>query len=931
MRDSHTLRVNLIGSILLSLWVACGGGGEACAQAKTQAGTQARPGKFFVRPRVDVVPGRPDFGTPAKATVRPKVGLVLSGGGARGIAQIGVLRELEAAGIQIDFVAATSIGGVVGGLYAAGWTPAELESLTIATRWDDVLTLADETERSNLFVDQKQARDRSFLVIRFDGLSPVLPPAVSSGQRFTDMLSMLVLRAPYHPDPDFDALKIPFRAVATDLVSGARVILSSGSLAEAIRAGATVPLLFNPIERDSMRLVDGGLLSNIPVDVARGAGCDIVIAVNSTSRLRTADEMEAPWETADQIMGIMMQSPNAEQLGDADIVITPEVGAHLSTDFSGLDTLIERGRAATRDMIPALLALYEERRAILAGLTDPDGDSAYVLPSVSFAGGAVPDSLARHILSEAQSRPVSLRDIRDHVDLLYETGRYSDAVAEVEPAATPVVVRYVVTENPILRDVRCSGCQRVTMEQASVLFSGLIGEPLVRKHVREATERLLREYRNQGYALARVDSTAFDATTGVLTVHVREGIIGRIDVTGNLRAKDWIVRREFPLGVGDVFEIERARQGVANISATGLFEYVYLEVDYHDPQPTVTIRVKEHPSQIIHLGVRVDNERSIQGMLDLRDENLFGSGMEVGGTVAGGARNLDMVGEYKIRRLFHTYITAGISGFYRQKDSYLYADAPVTNPDEWRRDRVGEYRTFKSGVMVSIGSQLERLGTFTVDLIAESDRIVSIENAAALEESNQLRLIRVGTVVDTKNRYPFPTSGTGLNLSYEFSLAALGGDVGYNALRLSYESYVALAEAWTLYPRVTVGFGDGAMPLSQQFSLGGQESFMGLREDDSRGRQLLLLNLGVRYRLPFTLLFDAYAGVRYDLGTISAVPQEIKSSTLRHGLGASLGFDTPVGPAVLALGRSFTVGSDSDGKFVQLGPYQFYFFIGYRL
>jgi NTE family protein len=121
------------------------------------------------------------------------------------------------------------------------------------------------------------------------------------------------------------------------------------------------------------------------------------------------------------------------------------------------------------------------------------------------------------------------------------------------------------------------------------------------------------------------------------------------------------------------------------------------------------------------------------------------------------------------------------------------------------------------------------------------------------------------------------------------------------------------------------------MPLSQQFSLGGQESFMGLREDDSRGRQLLLLNLGVRYRLPFTLLFDTYAGVRYDLGTISAVPQEIKSSTLRHGLGASLGFDTPVGPAVLALGRSFTVGSDSDGKFVQLGPYQFYFFIGYRL
>jgi outer membrane protein assembly factor BamA len=343
------------------------------------------------------------------------------------------------------------------------------------------------------------------------------------------------------------------------------------------------------------------------------------------------------------------------------------------------------------------------------------------------------------------------------------------------------------------------------------------------------------------------------------------------------------------------------------------------------------IRVKERPSRIIRLGMRVDNERSIQGMLDLRDENLLGSGMELGAMIAGGARNLDVAGEYKIRRLFHTYITAGVSGFYRQWDSYLYADAPVSSPDEWRRDRVGEYRTIKSGVTVSLGSQLERLGTFTVDLIAESDRVVDIENATALEESNQLRMIRIGTVVDTKNRYPFPTSGTGLNLSYEFSLAALGGDVGYTALRLNYESHIALAQAWTFSPRLTVGFADRSMPLSQQFSLGGLDSFMGLREDDSRGRQLLLLNLGVRYRLPFRVLFDTYAGLRYDLGTISAEPQEVKFSTLRHGVGASLGFDTPVGPAVVALGRSFLVNSDPDGKFVQLGPYQFYFALGYRL
>ena len=927
MQDSHTLRFAPIVGLCLALLIPL----DRARDVRSQPDRQVEPSMLVIRPRVEIVPGRPDLGRPSNATVRPKIGLVLSGGGARGIAQIGVLQELESAGIGIDFIAATSIGSVVGGLYAAGWTPAELESLAVSTHWDDILTLADNIERENLFVDQKQARDRSFLVVRFDGLSPVLPPAVSSGQRFTDLLSTLVLQAPYHANPDFDALKIPFRAVATDLVSGTRVVLSSGSLGEAIRAAATVPLLFNPIERDGMRLVDGGLISNVPVDVARGAGCDIVVAVNSTSRLRTSDEMEAPWETADQIMGIMMQSSNAEQLGDADLVVTPEIGAHLSTDFTGLDTLIERGRAAGREMIPAIRALYEERRAIFVGLTDPEEDAPLLSPRVSFAGGALPESLARHILEEAALRPVHLRDVRDHVDLLYQTGRYSDVVAEVETGGNAAAVRYMVTENPVLRDVRFNGCERVTAEKARAFFRGLLGEPFVQNHVAGATEALLREYRTRGYSLARVDSTTFDGASGVLMLYMHEGIIGRIDVAGSDRTKDWIVRREFPLRVGDVFEIESAKEGIANISATGLFEYVYLEVTYEDPRPAITIRVREHPSQLIRLGVRVDNERSIQGMLDLRDENLFGAGMELGATVAGGARNLDVTGEYKIRRLFHTYVSVGVKGFYSQKNSYLYADAPTTTPDEWRRDRVGEYRTLRSGVVLSIGSQLERLGTFTVDLIAESDRVLNIENAASVEEANRLRMIRVGTVVDTKDQYPFPTSGTALNLSYEFSLSALGGDVGYNALRMSYESFLAIADAWTASPRLTVGFADQSMPLSQQFSLGGLDSFMGLREDDSRGRQLLLLNVGIRYRLPFSLLFDTYASLRYDLGTISASPQEIKLSTLRHGVGLGLGFDTPVGPAIFALGRSFTVGSDPAGKFLQLGPYQFYFLIGYRL
>ncbi|MCK5571675.1 MAG: patatin-like phospholipase family protein, partial [Bacteroidetes bacterium] len=235
-----------------------------------------------VRPEFDDSPGGRNDVLPRQQLRQPRIGLVLSGGGARALSQVGILKAFERHGIPIDFISGTSMGAVVGGLYASGWTPAEIESIATYTDWDEVLSLVQDTRRTDLFPDQRLAVDRSFLVVRFEGFRPVIPPAVSTGQRLTNMLSTLTLQSLYHPNPSFDDLKIPFRAVATDLISGERIIQSSGSLVEALRATATVPLLFTPIEKEGMQLVDGGLVTNIPVDVARDAGCDIVIAVNTT-------------------------------------------------------------------------------------------------------------------------------------------------------------------------------------------------------------------------------------------------------------------------------------------------------------------------------------------------------------------------------------------------------------------------------------------------------------------------------------------------------------------------------------------------------------------------------------------------------------------------------------------------------------------------
>ena len=296
---------------------------------------------------------------PHRAVKRPRVAVVLSGGGARGVASIGVLKVLEQADIPVDLIVGTSIGSILGGLYASGYSIGQLERMVDTTNWADVLSFNDEARRADLFLDQKLAEDRSILTVRFQGFEPIVPQSLSTGQRLTNYLNLLVLQGIYHPNPSFDDLRIPFRAVATDLVSGKAIALDRGDLTEALRASVSVPLLFSPVPRDSARLLDGGLVSNIPVDVARAWGADIVVAVDVTSPLRPIERLNAAWEVADQILGITMQTANRIQLANASIVVRPDLGTHLSDDFTHLDSLVAAGERAARDHLEQLKSLVK--------------------------------------------------------------------------------------------------------------------------------------------------------------------------------------------------------------------------------------------------------------------------------------------------------------------------------------------------------------------------------------------------------------------------------------------------------------------------------------------------------------------------------------------------------------------------------------------
>jgi len=294
---------------------------------------------------------------------RPRVGLVLSGGGARGLAHVGVLRALEELRIPVDAIAGTSMGAVVGGLYASGMTPAEIDALMRGMDWN--AAFRDRPARNTLNYRRKQD-DREFLVripLGIQGGSFRVPRGLIQGQRLTQTLRIETM--PVAAIEDFDALPTRFRAVAADLETGARVVLSGGDLTSAMRASMSAPGVFAPVEIDGRLLVDGGIVENLPVDVAKSMGVDIIIAVDVGFQPVPRKELTSALAVSNQAVTIMMQRETGRQrslLSARDVLILPDLGGLQSTDFGAAPKTIELGLAATRASAERLaqLALPEE-------------------------------------------------------------------------------------------------------------------------------------------------------------------------------------------------------------------------------------------------------------------------------------------------------------------------------------------------------------------------------------------------------------------------------------------------------------------------------------------------------------------------------------------------------------------------------------------
>ncbi|MDY0249995.1 MAG: patatin-like phospholipase family protein [Pseudomonas sp.] len=288
------------------------------------------------------------FAGPMVDAERERVGLVLSGGAARGLAHIGVLKALEEQGVVIDAIAGTSMGAVVGGLYAAGYSIAELEQLATGLDWQ--LALSDAPPREDVPFRRKQD-DRDFLVkqklsFRDDG-SLGLPLGVLQGQNLAVLLEKLFARV--GAVEDFDQLPIPFRAVAADIATGETVVFSQGHLALAVRASMSIPALLTPVEVDGRLLVDGGISNNIPVDIARRMGVDRVIVVDIGSPLASTESLQTVFNILNQSVALLTRRNSEAQLAtlqEQDILVQPILTGFAVTDFARAQAMIDAGYRA---------------------------------------------------------------------------------------------------------------------------------------------------------------------------------------------------------------------------------------------------------------------------------------------------------------------------------------------------------------------------------------------------------------------------------------------------------------------------------------------------------------------------------------------------------------------------------------------------------
>ncbi len=821
-----------------------------------------------------------------------KIALVLSGGGARGLAHLGVLKALEENNIPIDLIVGSSIGSVIGGFYAAGYTSQELIRIFSQIDWQNLFS--DEPQRTNLFWSQKYTPRKHALELRFDGSMPYVPASLTPGQKVFDIIYSYLLYANFQSANDFDNLRIPFRAVATDLITGQKIVIDKGDLAEALSGSMAFPLLFSPVEWDTMWLVDGGIRDNLPVDVAIANNADLTIAVDATSPLRNSGQMKAPWQIADQVTTILMKQPTQKSRTLADVLIAPQLGDQSLGDFSNIDTLVQLGYQATQekmDSLKNLISIYQEN---LWGENNFIGD----VHTVEMFGSPTPGKdIFAGVLKTRPGQPLYLYDLYHDLQKLYRSGKVVEAYVKLSGTLDFLTVQFHIMWQPVVKKVslisRSHNPDPALLPAVLVYPDGPLNFNLLFRNL----DSLMNKFISSGYSLARVVEIAYLPEDSSLSVIFDQGSIESISVKGNKDTRDAIIFRELTLKKGKIFQAHQAIESIQNIYSTGLFDRVTLNVIRNESTNSLILRVKEKKYVLMRIGLNASTERQAKAFVEFADDNLLG--LEIKTSLSGMIGSLERGAEFKLYsvRLFRTLLTYRLSFYYQDRLDKYFIDF----------GHLGDYLTIRRGMTFIFGQQIARLGSISAEIRWDD---VSLFTKDVFDfpygSDYRIRSFAVRSVVDKRDRLPFAENGIYNRWFWETgSRSILGGSTSFTRFYISLEGYYPVFTHFLVYHiKSTAGSGDNTVPFSEFFTLGGLNDFPGLYENEKFGRQIASVKNELRYRFRWGTPMDLYLGASYNIGaTWASSENQIKKSDFLTSWSVSLATHTVFGPIQVAFSR----------------------------
>ena len=808
--------------------------------------------------------------------------LALSGGGARGLSVIGILKAFKEKNIHVVAITGTSIGGIIGGLYASGYTPGQLDSITSGLDFNSLFS--NSPSRKSMFLTQRQGRDQHLISIRFDKFRPIIPQALTAGQKLTAFLTDLTTKANYHSHSDFSHLTIPFKTISTDIVSGKKVILDKGSLVEAMRATMAFPLAFTGLEKDGQILMDGGMVTPIPVDLVRqmSDSVNFVVAINTASKLVPKKDIVTPLDIANQVTSIMTADKLARQLAHADFVVEPPLNNFKSTDFKDKDSIIALGYRSGLTASDSIISLIRKRtlsknyHIIIINTDSVPKD--IILP------------LEDHFLNKTLTQKELITRLKK-ISLKLNLFRIEADIIPLDKnsnGTTRIALKFHAYHNFTFSKTHFKFSGNAIFDDTTLALQLLTSDSLITPRVlKKGLRKILKLYKEKGYDLAYIKKIDIYPPTKTISFDIDEAIIKRIDIENNYHTRDWLVRSYFPLKVGQPYSTSHASRGVANIYGTDLFNQVTVNLTPYHKGAIVKIKVDEKKYNQMRLGWHWNDEYHSEEFIEFINDNVGGMGLEYLAHARYSPDRQKYFTTFKANRIFSTYLTSKISIFHYFLKRQLYTTD--NNENGYRKEK-------KTGMDIILGQQIARLGTLSAGFTFEK---VNCDNTNTnAKQSFGLRIFKIESLVENFNRIRFPTTGEKHLVQLQLAGKYFGGDVEYTKFFSSLETYLPINKYINYHPKIAVGISRSGLPPSEKFYLGGIHSFAGFRTDQLAGDKMFILTNEIRFKLPLRLYFSA----RHDMGEVYKGADQIKLRNLRHAVGVYLSLDSPLGPIEFGYG-----------------------------